>query len=296
VGVASVGRLRHPDAEVPGGDRPRNEFQGDGAALAIGDAALGKRLPSALHGAVIEGLHFASPELDGVVTGVGIGPSDAYGVDVDFGAKVDHDPLRMERIVFAGKGLGEVRIAFPVGFQITVGEAGPAVTIAAAEAAMGKRVSVGVANHLGGLGAAREVALLFLPIAPSTAGIPVPGLDHEFGVLTIGYGLPAGPEDFLQNGIGQQGVGVFVDFLFGEAPIFTSGSASARSEAIDGPTQGAKRAERIRDVRGSRIDDDILRGREVRRAEERADRNGQFVHTALDFRSHEHSSASRIRF
>ncbi len=66
--------------------------------------------------------------------GIGLGPGNSYGVDGNFAAQIDHHPLRMQRVVFAGKGFREVRITFPVGFRVTVGEPRPAVSVAPAEA------------------------------------------------------------------------------------------------------------------------------------------------------------------
>src|SRR5947209_19939674 len=123
---------------------------------------------------------------------IGFGPGDAYCVDRDFAAEVDHHPLRMARVVFASEGFRQVRITFPVRFQIAVGEPRPAVSVSSAEAAMRKRRCPGMADHLARrFGIADKVALLMLRIAPGPAWVPVPGLDHELGVLAVGNGLPA---------------------------------------------------------------------------------------------------------
>src|SRR5947209_16166709 len=49
------------------------------------------------------------------------------------------------------------------------------------------------------LGAASEVALLLVCVAPGATRIPVPGLDHQFGVLTIGHSLPSRVEDDAEH-------------------------------------------------------------------------------------------------
>ena len=67
----------------------------------------------------------------------------------------------MQRVVFAGEGLGQIRIALPVGGQIAVGQARVAVrvgAVVAGDAAMRQGVAVGVPDGLAGRRAAREVA------------------------------------------------------------------------------------------------------------------------------------------
>ena len=86
-----------------------------------------------------KGFEFAGPELDGVMFGVRLGPCDADRVQIDLGAEIDHDPLRMEGVVFAGEGFGQVRIRLPIRLEIAVGEARPSVAVSATEAAMRKR-------------------------------------------------------------------------------------------------------------------------------------------------------------
>ena len=73
----------------------------------------------------------------------------------------------------------------------------------------------------------------------------MPGLDHQFGVLAIGHGLPSGAEDFVQQRIFQQLVG------------------SAGAQAIDGRAQRADGTEGVGDVRGVGIDGDLLRRSKV---------------------------------
>ena len=252
VGVAGVGGLCHPDAEIARGDLPTDELMGGGSASGVDDGPHGESLPGALVDAVVEGLVLASPELDVVAGGVGVGPGDADGVDVDLGAEIDHDPLGVKGVVVAAVGLGKVRIAFPVGFQVAVGEAGPAVAVAERGAAVGQGIGPGVADLVGvGVGAAGEVALLFGGVAPGAAGIPVPRLDHELGVLAIGDGAPAGAEHFAEDGAGEEALGVFFVFLF----------SGAAAEAVDGAAEGSGRAERIHDMRRRGIDNDVLRTR-----------------------------------
>ena len=61
-------------------------------------------------------------------------------LSVDFAAQVDHHPLRVQRVVFAGESFGQIGIALPVRFQVAIGEPRPAVAVAPAEAAMRQRV------------------------------------------------------------------------------------------------------------------------------------------------------------
>ena len=121
--VAGIGRFCHPYAEVADGSHPIDQLQRDGATLAFCDAAQRKRLPCALHRAVVEGLELSSPELHRILFRVGIGPGDADGVHINLCAEVDHHPLGMKGVVLAGEGFGEIWIALPIGVNIAVGEA-----------------------------------------------------------------------------------------------------------------------------------------------------------------------------
>ena len=96
-------------------------------------------------------------------------------------------------------------------------------------------------NFRAGLGAADEVAFLLVGVAPLACGIPVPGLDHQLSILTIGHGLPSRAENFVQQRIFQQVVG------------------SAGAQAVDGRAQRADGAEGVGDVGGVGIDNNLLR-------------------------------------
>ncbi len=86
-----------------------------------------------------------------------------------------------------------------------------------------------------------KVAFLLVGVAPLSGGIPVPGFDHQLGVLAIGHGLPSRAEDFVQQRIFQQMVG------------------SAGAQAVDGRAERADGAEGVGDVGGVGIDDNLLR-------------------------------------
>src|SRR5579864_8717855 len=91
--------------------------------------------------------------------------------------------------------------------DVAVGEARPSVAVAAAESAVRERIGPRAMNLGARLGGADEIAFLLVGIAPLAIRIPVPGFDHEFGVLAVGDGLPSGIEDFLQQRIFEQMVG-----------------------------------------------------------------------------------------
>src|ERR1039458_3319815 len=74
--IAGVGRFSHPDANVLHRDFPGDEFEGDGAALAVRNNTGWECLPDSFGGSVIEGLSGAGPKLNDVAASVRLGPSD----------------------------------------------------------------------------------------------------------------------------------------------------------------------------------------------------------------------------
>ena len=98
-----------------------------------------------------------------------------------------------------------------------------------------------MADRIGGIGAAGEVTFLLFWITPSAAGIPVPGLDLQIGILAIGDRLPTGVENLLEDGIGEQ-------------VIRASGFQS-----IDTRAESANGAERIHGVGWIGVNDNVLR-------------------------------------
>src|SRR4029077_10916732 len=88
--------------------------------------------------------------------------------------EINDDPLRVQRIVLTREFLGQIRIAFPVGRRISVGQARVFVggVVAAGVSAMRERISEGMPQKLLGLGASREVAALLRGVAPGSVGIP----------------------------------------------------------------------------------------------------------------------------
>jgi len=146
------------------------------------------------------------------------------GVDWFFRAEVGDDPLRVERIGFAGEFAGEVRIAFPVEEVGTL----DGTVAAGSEAAMRKRVRQNVANGRFEIGAAGEVTALVSGIAPGAFGIPMPGGHAKFGIVAIGDGAPAGGERFLDN-VGSVNA---VDVAMGE-DVERAAESGVRVEGID---------------------------------------------------------------
>ena len=106
---------------------------------------------------------------------------------------------------------------------------------------MGERVTVGVADDLGGIGVAGKVTLAS-GIAPGAFGIPVPSLHKEFGILAVRDLSPSRGEDLLDGFRLEEGIG------------------GVAGNAVNGRTERVKRAKRICDMAGSGVDADGLRG------------------------------------
>ncbi len=226
--VAGIRRLGHPDAQVSHRDFPGDQFQRGDAAVPVRNGARREGLPHALGGACRERAARAGPKLNGVASRVRIGPGDANGIDIRLAAEIDHHPLRMQRIIFTSELASQVRIAFPVRLGIAIGEPRPSVSIAAAESAMRQRIGPGIVNRFAKLGTAGEIAFLLFRIAPHPARIPVPGFGVQFGVLAIGDGLPAGVQDLLENGAGQNVIG-----RSGSQAIDTGAERAEGAEGVD---------------------------------------------------------------
>src|SRR5260221_14017794 len=77
---------------------------------------------------------FAGPVLHLVGGGVWRGPGHANGIHFLLFSEIDDDPLRVQRIIFAGESLSEVWIAFPIRVQVSGVQAGEAVELCAAVA------------------------------------------------------------------------------------------------------------------------------------------------------------------
>ena len=101
---------------------------------------------------------------------------------------------------------------------------------------MGERVTVGVADDLGGIGVAGKVTLAS-GIAPGAFGIPVPSLHKEFGILAVRDLSPSRGEDLLDGFRLEEGIG------------------GVAGNAVNGRTERVKRAERICDMAGSGVNE-----------------------------------------
>jgi hypothetical protein len=62
------------------------------------------------------------PVLHLIDASVRLGPVDPYRVHVQFFSEAYDHPLRMKRVILAGEGLREIRIALPIGPCISVVE------------------------------------------------------------------------------------------------------------------------------------------------------------------------------
>src|SRR3954452_20060808 len=107
----------------------------------------------------------------------------------------------MLAIVFASERLREVRITLPVGCGVAVGQSRIAdrfSSVITSDTTMWKRIAVAIANHLGWIRLADEIAFA-ARIAPRALRIPVPGFHVQFGVLPIAYGPPSGLKDLIYS-------------------------------------------------------------------------------------------------
>jgi hypothetical protein len=159
--------------------------------FAIAHDAMGKTIPApiglltdaqAFRGRVlrlpIHGVH-TGPILHFIDARARLAPIDTQSIDLVGSEQIQDDPLRMQRVVFAGKCLGEVWIALPKRGRIAVRN--PPVTFGIAavrcRAAMRQRVSKGIVNETCGLRVSDKVAGLVRSVAPRSIAVPMPSLD-----------------------------------------------------------------------------------------------------------------------
>ena len=194
MGVAGIRRSGHHNADILCVDRRIVQSQRGCSTLRLRDRAVRESFPRALV-LIVHGIAVAGPVLHFEILRVRISPLDADCVDVFFLVERDDDPLRVKRVVFSGELLRQIRIALPVRLRISVIEAGKSIELGpavAGEAAMTKRVAIGMLDHFGGgSGIAGEVSLAS-GIAPLAFRIPVPRLHKQVGVLAITDYAPSG--------------------------------------------------------------------------------------------------------
>ena len=115
--VCGVGRFRHPDAKVTHGNWRGSELESASSAFGVGDNARGESGPDTGGGTIHRALirrFLRRPVLHFVIAGIGIEPVDA---DVRNGLvrpEINHDPLRVRGVGFAGVLARQVRIALPI--------------------------------------------------------------------------------------------------------------------------------------------------------------------------------------
>ena len=202
VGIASIGRFRHPEAHEPYA-RDLPEADGFGSSLALFHFAEWKCLPNSACRPMYR--VFSGPILHDIAPGIRLAPRNANAVHHLRLRQVHHHPLRMQRVALAGEALREIGIALPETVSIAVGQAGKANVlraVVAGKTAAGQPVSIGVAYRLRRSGRTGEVPFS-AGIAPRSARIPMPCFDSQFRVLPIGYSLPAGGKRFLERGLQQ---------------------------------------------------------------------------------------------
>jgi len=135
----------------------------------------------------------SDPILHFILAGARFTPVDADRIYVVVFAQVDDDPLRMQRVVFVGERIGQVRIALPESFWIAIREARVATlgaTVVGA-AAVGEAVSKRIANGCGQFGAANKISTLIGFVRPSTFRIPVPIINGLWCMQAIADWSPA---------------------------------------------------------------------------------------------------------
>lgn len=241
--VASVGRRSHQHAHELDFLRPRGELHRDCAAGCTGDISIGKRDPVALR-LIADGV-VASPVLDLVIHGVGIGPGDFDGINGQGAAKVDDDPAGMERVVFVGEHLVEIGVALPISCEVAVVEHG--VAAAGAVIARGSAVRKVVSERTFVRTVVRtltrradEIALLIRRIAPGAVGIPMPRLNGKLSVQAIADRAPSGGKHLLH------------------VRWIVENAGRIQRIAIDRRAERAQRTVRIGGVAGGNVDSGLL--------------------------------------
>src|SRR5208283_1442145 len=120
---------------------------------------------------------------------------------------------------------------FPESVEIAVAqprEANVIGAVIARGATPRQGIAVGVAKHLCGLCRACEISFA-ASLAPASHWIPMPRLDCEFRVLTIGNWLPARGQSLVQRGLQQ----IFVDRLYCNA-VHARTQSFPRNEMVGG--------------------------------------------------------------
>ena len=197
-----------------------------------------------MHG-IMHWIFDSDPVLHHKLSGIRLRPYDADAVDGLRLRHVDHHPLGMQRIAFAREVLGKIRIALPVGALIAIGEtreAGIGSAIVSRKAAMRQRISIGITDGIARCGRASEVAF-FAGLTPCALRIPMPGLNGEFGVVTVGNRLPAGSQSAAQirldqvvvNCLGRDAIDAGTESFVGTKAI---GGAVRRDIDVDGLALG----------------------------------------------------------
>src|SRR5487761_1468730 len=114
--------MRHHDPHISCGNQLIRKLNCLDSAISRVDYAVRKCLPDSADWKVEWTVIWngSSPILNRVLGCVRIRPGDLDAVDELHAAKVHHDPLGMECIVFTRKSTGEVWITFPVGRGIAI--------------------------------------------------------------------------------------------------------------------------------------------------------------------------------
>src|SRR5205085_7261216 len=131
----------------------------------------------------------SQPVLHFVVARIRLCPCNANGGDNLRLGQFDRDPLRMHAVFFAGEWFRQIRIALPVGVEVSVIQPRIAIELRPAVAGytpMRQGVSVGMTDRF--LCRPRVTDEISVPgrIAPPPLRIPMPGLNEEFRILAIG--------------------------------------------------------------------------------------------------------------
>src|SRR5262249_46740353 len=136
----------------------------------------------------------ARPILHDKMRGEGFGPVDFRRVDRLQLAEIDDHPLRVQGIRLISVVLIEIRITFPVGCSVAIGD--PRITLVARlvdrVSPAGQIVTMRDEDVLVGTVTRGPIALLMRLVAPSAVFAPMPSFDTEFCPQAIGDLTKAG--------------------------------------------------------------------------------------------------------
>src|SRR6185369_37486 len=188
--VAGVRRFGHPDSHETNRNGRSRQLQGRGPTFSFANKTAWESYPRTL-GRLLDRI-FPGPVLHAIDARKGFGPGNANRIHGMGTGEIQHDPLRIVRVVLAGERLRQVRIALPIGIGCSIRHLRISIgfgAVVAREATMGKEIPVRMTDGFAGRGVAGEVSLS-ARVAPRALRVPMPRFDVKFRVLTIRDRLP----------------------------------------------------------------------------------------------------------